>query len=190
MKKKVMIIISFLACLSAVLVCIIYNLNYKEDTNNGKEYDESILEDIYLDYHACMLLSSGRFIEDIKKMYEPSFEKEGEYYYNIKGDKQLRITVREGGTVKRMYYDYKHRVSHSKYKEIEKCKNIEELQKCVGDVYIFTKETKIYSIFDGECAVLASPFCEICFDNNDICIVNFDKKCKKILDVLYISPMD
>ncbi|MCR5704451.1 MAG: M56 family metallopeptidase [Eubacterium sp.] len=146
-------------------------------------YEEQILEDIYIDNLDLMVMNSGRFIEDIKKMYEPSRKNGGEYFYNINGGKQLKITTYSDGRIKGMYYDNRNKINRFKYELIKRCKNIEQLEKCVGKVYVFRKDT---TILNENKDTLENPSCEICFDNYDTCRILFDKE-GKIVDCVYVE---
>ncbi|MCR5736684.1 MAG: hypothetical protein K6G64_03440 [Eubacterium sp.] len=182
MKKKIVILLIVALGVGGLCWLVIRNSN-KEEKKQEIIYDEQILEDIYIDNQALMIMNSGRFIEDIEKMYEPSKKEEGEYYYNIKGGKQLKITTHSDGRVKGMYYDNLNKVNRFKFFLIKRFKNIDDLKQCIGQVYVFRNTTKILTE-DKE--KLEYPFCEVCFDNYDTCLIAFDNE-GKILDCTYIE---
>ena len=81
------------------------------------------------------------------------------------------------------YYDNRNKINRFKYELIKRCKNIEQLEKCVGKVYVFRKDT---TILNENKDTLENPSCEICFDNYDTCRILFDKE-GKIVDCVYVE---
>ena len=157
------------------------DISKNETESNYVEYDETILDDIYIGNDILSAISSGRNIEQVINMYEPSYVDAEGYYYNISGGRQLKISVLEDGKINGMYFDNKNKISIEKLQDIEKCADINDVKRIIADVHIFYNVTKI--LWD-EKAKLENPFCEICFENNDTCVISFDSS-GNVVDVYH-----
>ena len=114
-------------------------------------------------------------------MYEPSYVDAEVYYYNISGGRQLKISVLEDGKINGMYYDNYNKLSLEKLQDIENCTDIRDIKKIINDVHIFYNVTKI--LWD-KMEKLENPYCEVCFDNYDTCVIRFDGN-GKVVDVYH-----
>ena len=157
------------------------DISKNETESNYVEYDETILDDIYINNGILSAISSGRNIEQVINMYEPSYVDAEGYYYNISGGRQLKISVLEDGKINGMYYDNYNKLSLEKLQDIENCTDIRDIKKIINDVHIFYNVTKI--LWD-KMEKLENPYCEVCFDNYDTCVIRFDGN-GKVVDVYH-----
>lgn len=184
MKKYILtIVVILIVFLSVIALSESITSNKKGSENELIEYDDKILQELYIDNQSLMVMNSSRYIEDVINICEPSFKNENEYYYNIKKGKQLKIVTYVDGRIKGMYFDNKNKVDLDLYKKIKKCRDKTELCSIVDNIYFYSQNTTILS---SKHELLENEFCEICFDNYDICKIVLDEN-NQIIDCIYIK---
>lgn len=181
MKKMICIVgaIILVGILVVTSILLIKHSLNKQEKDNKLIYDEKILDDIYVDNCGLQIMSRGIFIEDIIEKYKPTRIDSNDYYYSIKGNRELKIVTYDG-IVKSMYFDNLNKVSKSKYDMIMEGINLQALKMLIGHIHMFYNEP---AVLDPKKNKLPNPYCEICFDSGEFCKITFDKEGKIIKEV-------